>query len=144
MNDKSKTKGLLKKIVWIVITFLFLEALLILALEAIYTLSEYKLDISTAVLMANIKDTFSHLGTYIQTNWEVKNPFFILGTGVAAIYSIFTHRGKIEKEGWDTEESNAYHGSARWGKPQEVIDNKNFTKKSKKQVQSEFSKSLEG
>lgn len=144
MKDKSKTKGVLKKIVWIVITFLFLETLLILAMGAIYALSEYKLDISANVLMANIKDTFSHLGTYIQTNWEAKNPFFILGTGVAVIYSIFTHRGKIKKEGWDTEESNAYHGSARWGRPQEVIDNKNFIKKTKRQVQTEFSKSLEG
>lgn len=143
MKDKSKTKGILKKLVWIVITFLFLEALLILALEAIYTLSEYKLNISIDVVITNIKDTFSHLGTYIQKNWEVKNPFFILGTGIAVIYSIYTHRGKIKKEGWDTEESNAYHGAARWGRPQEVIDNKNFTKKSRKQVQAEFSKSLE-
>ena len=143
MNEKSKMKGILKKVLWIVITFLFLETLLITVLEVIYTLSEYKLAINIEIIGTNLKETFTHLGSYIQTNWAQKNPFFILGTGVVFIYSIFTNKGKIKKEGWDTEESNAYHGSARWGKPQEVVDNKNFTKKSKKQVQSEFHKSLE-
>ena len=143
MNDKSKMKGILKKVLWIVLTFVFLEALLIAALEVIYTLSEYKLAINTEIIGTHLKETFTHLRNYIQINWAQKNPFFILGTGVVFIYSVFTHMGKIKKEGWDTEESNAYHGSARWGRPQEVVDNKNFTKKSKKQVQTEFQKSLE-
>ena len=86
LNENCKIKEILKRMLFIIVTFLILEALLILALEAIYTLSEYKLDITVDLYIENITNVFTNLGSYIQTNWEQKNPFFLIVTGVIAIY----------------------------------------------------------
>jgi len=128
---------------FIIVTFLLLESLLILALEAIYTLSEYKLDITVDLYIENITKVFTNLGSYIQTNWEQKNPFFLIGTGAIFIYSIVLHiKGKKRKSDWETQEEG-YHGSAKWSKPRDIIDNKNFEAQSKKEIQTNFYKSLE-
>ncbi|MCI3027549.1 hypothetical protein LMF32_00160 [Desemzia sp. C1] len=140
MNDTAKS--LLKKFIWIVITFLFLEAILLMALEALFILSEYKLDITGDIVIQEITAMFQNLPNVIQTYWQEKNPFFILGTGAILIYSFVLHKGKSKKEGWDTEEKNAYHGSARWGTATDIFDKKNFQKQSKRDIQSEFMKSI--
>lgn len=142
MNENSKMKNILMRILFIIIGFLVLETLLILALEAIYTLSEYKLDITTDLYIENITNVFSNLGSYIKTNWEQRNPFFLIGTGVIALYSIYVPFANKKKKGWETELDNAYHGSARWARENEIVDKQNFIKQSKKKVQSEFYKSL--
>lgn len=142
LNENSKIKEILKRMLFIIVTFLILEALLILALEAIYTLSEYKLDITVDLYIENITNVFTNLGSYIQTNWEQKNPFFLIGTGVIAIYSLYVPFANKKKKGWETELDNAYHGSARWARENEVVDKENFIKQSKRQVQSDFYKSL--
>ena len=143
LNENSKTKNIIMRIMFIIITFLILEALLILALEAIYTLSEYKLDITADIYIENITNVFSNLGSYLQINWVQKNPFFLIGTSVIALYSIYVPFANKKKKGWETELDNAYHGSARWARENEIFDKQNFEKKSKKKVQSEFYKSLE-
>lgn len=142
MSENSKMKNILMRILFIIIGFLVLETLLILALEAVYTLSEYKLNITTDLYIENVTNVFNNLGSYIQTNWEQKNPFFLIGTGVIALYSIYIPFANQKKKGWETELDNAYHGSARWAKEREVVDKENFIKQSKRQVQSDFYKSL--
>jgi len=142
LNENSKMKNIMMRILFIIIGFLVLETLLILALEAVYTLSEYKLNITTDLYIENVTNVFNNLGSYIQTNWEQKNPFFLIGTGVIALYSIYTPFANKKKKGWETELDNAYHGSARWAKEREIVDKENFVKQSKRQVQSDFYKSL--
>lgn len=142
LSENSKMKNILMRILFIIIGFLVLETLLILALEAVYTLSEYKLNITTDLYIENVTNVFNNLGSYIQTNWEQKNPFFLIGTGVIALYSIYTPFANQKKKGWETELDNAYHGSARWAREREVVDKENFIKQSKRQVQSDFYKSL--
>lgn len=142
LSENSKMKNILMRILFIIIEFLVLETLLILALEAVYTLSEYKLNITTDLYIENVTNVFNNLGSYIQTNWEQKNPFFLIGTGVIALYSIYIPFANQKKKGWETELDNAYHGSARWAREREVVDKENFIKQSKRQVQSDFYKSL--
>lgn len=141
MNEKAKK--ILKILLLVVVTFVILEALLISALEVLYTLSEYKLEISTELILDNLKNTFTNLRAYIETNWEEKNPFFIIGSIVILLYSLYANKGSLtKKDGWETEDKNAYHGSARWARLSEIFDNQNFLKKSKATIQTEFSKSL--
>src|SRR5699024_3221829 len=115
-------KNIMMRILFIIIGFLVLETLLILALEAVYTLSEYKLNITTDLYIENVTNVFNNLGSYIQTNWEQKNPFFLIGTGVIALYSIYTPFANKKKKGWETEIDNAYHDSACWAKAREIVD----------------------
>jgi hypothetical protein len=97
MNETAKS--LLKKFLWVVITFLFLEALLLMALESLFIFSEYKLDITGDLVIQEITTMFQNLPTVIQGYWQEKNPFFILGTGAILIYSLVIHKGKSKKEG---------------------------------------------
>lgn len=140
--ENDTVKAVIKKLLWIIVTFIFLESLLITALELVYTLSEYKLEINTEVIISNLKVVFTDLKTYVLTNWEQKNPFFLIGTAVAFLYSIYTHKGKLKKKGWETEDELGYHGSSRWATIAEVIDSKNFKGQTQKQVQKDFFNSL--
>lgn len=142
-NMTNKSKAIVKKISWIIISFILLEGIVILALVSINTLSQYKLEITTNLLLENIKHTFTHLAIFIKNNIEEKNPFFIIGTLFSILYALYTtSRKPSKKEGWETEDSNAYHGSARWATLKEIFDQKNFLKQSKSSVQSDFENSL--
>lgn len=139
----TKNKAILKRISWVIVSFLLLEAIIITALVGLTTLSQYKLDITSTVLLENIKDTFMHLGTFIGKNLVEKNPFFIVGTIVALLYSLYINsKGHSKKDGWETEESNTYHGSARWARLKEIFNTTNFVKQPKDTIQSDFNKSL--
>ena len=141
MNTKSK--ALLKKMSWIIVTFLLLEAIIITALVGLNTLSQYKLEITSTVLVDNITNTFTHLGTFIKSNWEEKNPFLLIGTIVALVYSLYANsKTNSKKEGWETEDKNAYHGSARWGSLKELFKTPNFFKQQKDSIQADFMKSF--
>lgn len=142
MNNKGKK--ILKKISWVLISFILLEGILIIALVSINTLSQYKLEIKTNLLLENMKHTFTHLVPFVKSNIAEKNPFFIIGTIFSLIYSLYTNsRNPNKKEGWETEDSNTYHGSARWANLKEIFDTTNFIKQPKNKVQSDFKKSLE-
>ncbi|MCA9766468.1 MAG: hypothetical protein KC455_08620 [Carnobacterium sp.] len=140
----NKSKKILKKMSWVIISFILLEGILIIALVSINTLSHYKLEITTSLLLENIKQTFTHLVGFVKNNIAEKNPFFIIGTIFSIIYSLYTNsRNLNKKEGWETEDSNTYHGSARWSNLKEIFDTTNFIKQPKSKVQSDFKKSLE-
>ena len=141
MNTKSK--AILKRMSWIIVSFLLLEAMIITALVGLNTFSHYKLDLTSAVLLENFKYTFAHVGMFIKNNWEEKNPFFIIGTIVALVYSLYANSKRTsKKEGWETEERNTYHGSARWGTLKELFQTPNFLRKSKESIQADFKNSL--
>lgn len=139
----SKTKSILWKVFWIFLTFIFLELLLIFSITSLETLAEYKLDINLDIILNELRDTFFNIFSVIGNYWAEKNPLFIIGTVVIFIYTLILHKGNLKKDGWDTEVDNTYHGSSRWAKGHEIFDNQNFIKQSKRQVQSEFLKSLQ-
>lgn len=137
----KKTIG--KKIGWIIFSFILLELLLILAIITVNVLSEYKVDMTTNVLIGQYKDTFTQLPRFIQNNWQERNVLFIGGTIVSLIYSMYlAFNNRSKKEGWDTEARNTYHGSAHWAVASEIFDTKNFLNKNKKEVLSDFEESL--
>lgn len=140
MSDFLKKIG--KKLLWIMITFVLLEVLLLLALEAIYLLSEYKLDISVDLALNQFSNMFSNIVTVISNYINEKNPFFILGTVAIFIYSIILQKGDNKKDGWESQLDTAYHGSAHWGKNKDIFDKKNFHSQSKRSVQKDFMNSL--
>lgn len=142
MSDQSKK--IMKKVLWIFITFLLLEALLIAGLTVINVFLEVKLNISIDIIMESLIQTFTKLPTIIEKYISERNPFFILGSLAVIVYSFLIHKNSFKKKGWNTETENAYHGSAHWANESEVFDTKNFKKINKKQVQSDFSKSLKG
>lgn len=136
-------KNIRKKVIWIIITFLFLEILLLMALDVIYLLSEVKLDINVDLVMSSLQQLFTSLPSTIQSYVQENNPFFLIGTGAIFIYSIVLHmKGNKRKSDWETQDEG-YHGSAKWSKPRDIIDNKNFEAQSKKEIQTNFYKSLE-
>jgi len=141
MNDT--TKKILKKVLWIIITFLILELLLLSALEAVSVIIEYRLNISTDLIFSELSSMFQNLPSVVSNYWQERNPLFIIGTITIFIYTLILHKGKFKKEGWETYENSGYHGSAHWGRNKEIIDNKNFISKSKKNVEKDFLKSLE-
>lgn len=94
--------------------------------------------------MESLIQTFTKLPTIIEKYISERNPFFILGSLAVIVYSFLIHKNSFKKKGWNTETENAYHGSAHWANESEVFDTKNFKKINKKQVQSDFSKSLKG
>lgn len=128
---------------WILVTFLLLETLLILATVSIETLGEYKLDINVDLLLERFKETFTNLPAFIGNSWEEKNPLFLIGTGIVLIYSLYVQiSANKKKDSWKTEEELGYHGTARWARKKEIFDKENFLGKSKTTIQTEFEKSL--
>lgn len=140
--DNQTSKSFASKVFWIVLTFIFFELLLIAGIEALIVLSEYKLNINLSILFDELQHSFTNLGTVISNYWAEKNPIFIIGTIVFLIYTLILHKGKLKKDGWETETDNTYHGSSRWAKEKEIFDSQNFLKATKKDIQSEFKKSL--
>lgn len=140
---KENSGKLFKKIMWILVTFLLLEALLILAVVSIETLGEYKLDTKLDILLEQFTETFTNLPVVISNWWQEKNPLFLIGTGIVLIYSLYVQiSANKKKDSWKTEEDLGYHGTARWARKKEIFDKENFLGKSKKTIQTEFEKSL--
>jgi len=143
MSDRLKFWG--KKLLWVLITFILLELLLLATLEVIITLSEARLDISGELMLQNLQQMITNLPTVIRQYWTERNPLFIIGTFAILIYSFVLNRRRFTTNGWETETENAYHGSARWGRPDEIFDKKgNFQPASKRQIQSNFAQSIKG
>lgn len=76
MNDFFKKTG--KKLFWIIISFILLEILLLLALEVIFLLSEYKLDISVDLILNEFTNMFSNIVSVIENYINERNPFLLL------------------------------------------------------------------
>ena len=87
-----------------------------MALEKMFILSEYKLDITGNLVIQEISSHVSKTCLRLfKAIGRIKTHYFILGTAAIFIYSLVLHKGKSKKEGWDTENKNAYYGSAHWG-----------------------------
>lgn len=141
---KENTKKLGKKLFWVLLTFFFLETLIILMTVSIETLAEVRLDLTLTLLLERFQTTFTSLPGVIDVWWNERNPLFLIGTGLALFYSLYIQvtSGK-KKESWKTEEDLGYHGTARWAKKNEIFDKENFLGKSKKNIQSDFEKSIQ-
>lgn len=142
MNDK--TKSILWKIIWIVFSFLFLEMLVIAIVYLVTLLNTYNVVelLTTDQLINSYKHLLTNIPQTIKDYISERNVIFIIGSIIALVYSLVLNKGKLKKDGWETENRNTYHGSARWAKPSEIFDKENFIKQQKNSVLSEFEQSL--
>lgn len=142
MNDK--TKSILWKIIWIVFSFLFLEMLVIAIVYLVTLLNTYNIVelLTTDQLINSYKHLLTNIPQTIKDYISERNVIFIIGSIIALVYSLVLNKGKLKKDGWETENRNTYHGSARWAKPSEIFDKQNFMKQPKNNVLSEFEQSL--
>ena len=76
MSDKGK--HVIKTSIWLIITFILLELLLLSGIVALMTVAEFRLEITTDILLENLKNMFIHLPNTIKTFWQDKNPLFLL------------------------------------------------------------------
>lgn|SRR5699024_5912114 len=142
MNDK--TKSILWKIIWIVFSFLFLEMLVIAIVYLVTLLNTYNVVelLTTDQLINSYKHLLTNIPQTIKDYISERNVIFIIGSIIALVYSLVLNKGKFKKDGWETENRNTYHGSARWAKQSEIFDKENFIKQQKNSVLSEFEQSL--
>lgn len=142
MNEK--TKSFLSKFLWILLTFLLLELLVVAVTYLVSLLNTYNIvDLfTTDQLLQSYKELFTNLLQVVSGYINERNTIFIIGSIVAFIYALILNKGKFKSDGWETENRNTYHGSARWAKNNEVFDKQNFLKQSKTSILSEFEQSL--
>lgn len=142
MNDK--TKSILWKIIWIVFSFLFLEMLVIAIVYLVTLLNTYNVVelLTTDHLINSYKHLLTNIPQTIKDYIAERNKLFMIGTVIAFIYALVLNKGRLKSDGWETENRNTYHGSARWATPSEIFDKQNFIKQPKNNVLSEFEQSL--
>lgn len=135
-----------KKLIWFLVSFILSEWCLIVVAELIMTFSEFKLSLTTTTLLETVKETILHPFQSIQTLIETKNPLFIMGTIGLFLYCASIQiklASKEKKEGWEADERNQYHGSARWAREKEIFDGKNYLAQSKQEILKNFTDSLD-
>ena len=135
-----------KKLVWFLVSFILSVCCLVVLTQLILTLSEFKLSLTTTILLETVKETLLHPFQTIQTLIETKNPLFIMGTVGLFIYCASVQiklASKEKKEGWEADERNQYHGSARWAREKEIFDGKNYLAQSKQEILKNFTASLD-
>lgn len=142
MSDKSKS--ILKKIFWILLSFILLEILVTMIVYLVTLLDTYNIVtlFTTDQLAQSYKTLFTSSPTIIKGYIAERNKLFIIGTVIAFIYALVLNKGRLKSDGWETENRNTYHGSARWATPSEIFDKQNFMKQPKNNVLSEFEQSL--
>ena len=135
-----------KKLVWFLVSFILSEWCLIVVTQLIMTLSEFKLSLTTTILLETVKETLLHPFQTIQTLIETNNPLFLMGTIGLLLYCASVQiklASKEKKEGWEADERNQYHGSARWAREKEIFDGKNYLAQSKQEILKNFTASLD-
>ena len=127
----------------IITVFISLFCLLILV-QLLLGFAELKFSFTTADLWRVMAETARHPIQTAQQLLAARNPLFLIGSLVIILYGIYVqirfYRGK--KEGWEVDEQNQYHGSARRARPKEIFDGQNFVAKSQSEILSAFSESL--
>ncbi|SDQ02560.1 hypothetical protein LHA31_12205 (plasmid) [Carnobacterium viridans] len=135
-----------KKLIWFLVSFVLSEWCLVVVTQLIMTFSEFKLSLTTTILLETVKETLLHPFQTIQILIETKNPLFIMGTIGLLLYCASIQiklASKEKKEGWEADERNQYHGSARWAREKEIFDGKNYLAQSKQEILKNFTASLD-
>lgn len=133
-----------KRFLCYAVTVLISLLYLLILTQLLVTFSVLKFDFTTADLGRVVQETAFHPLQTAQQLIAVRNPLFLMGSVIILVYGIYVqirfYRGK--KEGWEVDEKNQYHGSARWARPKEIFDGQNFVAKSQADILNEFSESL--
>lgn len=133
-----------KRLMWYVITVLISLFCLLIGVQLLLAFSELKFSFTSTDLWRVMADTARHP---LQTGYALvtaRNPLFILGSLGVLVYGIYVqvrfYKGK--KEGWEVDEDNPYHGSARWARPKEIFDGQNFVARSQQDILAAFTESV--
>ena len=133
-----------KRLMWYVITVLISLFCLLIGVQLLLAFSELKFSFTSADLWRVVAETTRHPIQAGQALVAARNPLFLLGSIGIILYGVYIqvrfYRGK--KEGWEVDEQNPYHGSARWARPKEIFDGQNFVAKSQNDILAAFTDSL--
>lgn len=133
-----------KRLLWYGVTVLISLFCFLILVELLLAFAELKFSFTTADLSRVMAETARHPIQIAQQLYGDRNPLFLVGSVVILLYGIYVqvrfYKGK--KEGWEVDELNQYHGSARWARPKEIFDGQNFVAKSQADILNEFSESL--
>lgn len=129
----------MKRLIFGLLGFVVVEVLIIIVVTAFMTFADLKEATTGEAIVEALLVFVQH--PIIQLK-ALMNPLFIFLTGANALYMIWLQfTSKAKKTGWRVHEANAYHGSARWGKPREIVDDNHFLQ-AEREVQQAFFASL--
>lgn len=129
----------MKRVIFGLLGFVVVEVLIIIAVTAFITFADLKGATTGEAIVEALLLFVQHPITQLKA---LMNPLFIFLTGANALYMIWLQfTVKAKKTGWRVHEANAYHGSARWAKEEEIL-NGDFISKSEKNVRETFLQSL--
>ena len=129
----------MKRVIFGLLGFVVVEVLIIIAVTAFMTFANLKGATTGEAMVEALLLFVQHPITQLKA---LMNPLFIFLTSANALYMIWLQfTAKAKNTGWRVHEANAYHGSARWAKEEEIL-NGDFISKSEKNVRETFLQSL--
>ena len=129
----------MKRVIFGLLGFVVVEVLIIIAVTAFITFANLKGATTGEAMVEALLLFVQHPITQLKA---LMNPLFIFLSSANALYMIWLQfTAKAKNTGWRVHEANAYHGSARWAKEEEIL-NGDFISKSEKNVRETFLQSL--
>ena len=129
----------MKRLIFGLLGFVVVEVLIIIVVTAFMTFANLKEATTSEAIVEALLVVVQHPITQLKA---LMNPLFIFLTGANALYMIWLQfTAKAKNTGWRVHEANAYHGSPRWAKEEEIL-NGDFISKSEKNVRETFLQSL--
>lgn len=131
-----------KRLVFYLAAMLLLLYMLMLVVTAFMTFAEYKLDITSAMILDSILQTARHPVHYGAMAIKENNPLFIIGVVAIIAYLVFLYAKSFTKEkSWETDKNDT-HGSAKWMDKKSLVKGKNYHVISYNTLYEEWEKSM--
>lgn len=135
-------KKLLKRFVFYLLAILILLYLLMLIVTALMTFAEYKLDITSYVVLENILQTAKNPLHYGMTSVKEKNPLIIIGSLSIIVYTLFLFiKGSTKNKAWEADKNDT-HGSAKWKNKKDFLHDGNYRSMNYKTFYDEWKESI--
>ncbi|WP_413473931.1 hypothetical protein [Streptococcus parauberis] len=124
-----------------VVMFFLVEFIYLVLIQLFMTVVKFKLNLTNTIVMADIKNTCLHPIMTALRLIDGRNPLYILGSVLLAIYFIYLTLKQVHKTSSDWENSKkGTHGTARWGAFKELIKDGNYKYISERNFFSEWKK----
>ncbi|MGT2907203.1 hypothetical protein [Streptococcus dentiloxodontae] len=126
-----------------VVTCIMLEYVYLLFVTAGKAVVDLKLNLTTAILSQEIKETAKHPIHAMLEYFTDKNWFFIIGMIAILLGMVFLTVKRIKEldKEWESSDGGT-HGTAKWGSFKSLVKDGNFKYKTEKQFFNEWRESL--
>jgi len=109
---------------------------------ALMTFAEYKLDITSEMMLNSILQTAKHPFLYGIAAVEEENPLVIIGSIAIIGYVVFLYiKSFSKKKTWETDKNDT-HGSAKWTDKRDLVKDNNYHFIGYKHLYNEWKKSI--